>query len=252
MEKAGRLRPITRPGFGRRHKGDESMTNPILIDVALAAVLILFIWLGARKGFILTLCSLVAVVVALVGANLIADALAPTVAQVLQPKLETIIQESLEEKALEVSATDSLAVTDALAALREKGGLYEWAADGLEEVLKNTPGTDAIAHQAAVAASALAEQVARGILFSVAFLLVLIAWTVLSHALDLVSKLPVINSLNHTLGGVIGGVKGLLILYIAAWVLCSLTGKISPETAEKTYLLSFLLQHSPLDLLSLV
>ncbi len=228
------------------------MTNPIIIDLVLAAVLVLFIWLGSRKGFILTLCSLVAVIVALVGANLIADALAPKVAEAIQPRLEQSIQESLEEKALEVSAQDSLGVTEVLAALREKGGLYEWAADSLEGALTVTPGiSESIAHQAAVAASALAEQVARGILFSVSFLLVLVAWFFISHALDLVSKLPVINSLNHTLGGVIGGVKGLVIIYIAAWVLCGLTGTISMETAEGTYLLSFLLAHSPLDLLSL-
>lgn len=227
------------------------MTSPILIDVILAAVLVLFIWLGAHKGFILTLCSLVAVLVALVGANLISDALAPKVAEFIQPRLELSIQQALEEKALEVSAQDGLGVADALAALREKGGLYEWAAQGLEDTLKNVPVADAIAHQAAVAATALAEQLARGILFSVAFLLVLIAWFFVSHALDLVSKLPVINSLNHTLGGVLGGAKGLIILYIAAWILCSLTGTISPETAEETYLLSFLLKYSPLDLLKL-
>ncbi len=229
------------------------MSNPIVIDLILAAVLVLFIWLGAKKGFILTLCSLIAVIVALVGANLIADALAPSVAHVLQPKLETIIQESLEEKALEVSTVDSPEVSDALAALREKGGLYEMAADGLESALKAAPGvSESLAHQAATAAATLTEQLARGVIFAVSFLLVLIAWFFVSHALDLVSKLPVINSLNHSLGGVIGGVKGLLIIYIAAWVLCGLTGTISPETADETRLLSFLLEHSPLELLSIV
>lgn len=227
------------------------MENPILIDLILAAVLLLFIWLGAKKGFVLTLCSLLAVIVALVGANLIADALAPKVAAAIQPHIEQSIQESLEEKALEVSAEDSLGVADALAALREKGGLYEWAADGLEGVLTTTPElSESIAHQAAAAASALAEQVARGILFAAAFLLVLVVWFFVSHALDLVTKLPVINSLNHTLGGVLGAVKGLIILYIAAWVLCSLTGTVSTQTAEKTYVLSFLLTHSPLELVS--
>lgn len=228
------------------------MNDPIVIDLILAAVLVLFIWLGARKGFVLTLCSLLAVIVALVGASLISDALAPKVAQAIQPRLEQSIQESLEEKALEVSAQDSLGVADVLAALREKGGLYQWAADGLEGALNSAPGvSESIAHQAAVAASALAEQLAKGILFSVSFLLVLIAWFFLSHALDLVTKLPVIDSLNHTLGGVLGAVKGLILLYVAAWVLCSLTGTVSAETAEKTYLLSFLLTHSPLDLLRL-
>lgn len=228
------------------------MENPMVIDLILAAVLVLFIWLGAKKGFILTLCSLVAVLVALVGANLIADALAPKVADAIQPKLEQSIQESLEEKALEVSAQDSLGVADALAALREKGGLYEWAAGGLEDILSATPdASESIAHQAAAAASALAEQVARSVLFAVAFLLVLVAWFFLSHGLDLVSRLPVINSLNHTLGAVLGAVKGLLILYIVAWVLCSLTGAVSPATARETRLLAFLLAHGPLELLAL-
>lgn len=227
------------------------MSNPIVIDLILAAVLVLFIWLGSRKGFILTLCSLVAVIVALIGANLISDALAPKAAQAIQPRLEQSIQESLEEKALEVSAEEGLGVAEALAALREKGGLYEWAADSLEGALKSTPDVSgSIARQAAAAASALAEQVARGIIFSLSFLLVLVAWFFISHALDLVSKLPVINSLNHTLGGVIGAVKGLIIIYIAAWVLCGLTGTISMETAEGTYLLSFLLSHSPLDIVT--
>lgn len=228
------------------------MTSPMLIDVILAAVLLFFIWLGAHKGFVLTLCSLVAVIVALVGANLISDALAPKAAEFLQPRLEQSIQQALEEKALEVSAQDGLAVSDVLAALREKGGLYEWAASGLEDTLKNAPtATDAIAHQAALAAAAVAEQVTRGVLFSVAFLLILILWFFVSHALDLVAKLPVINSLNHTLGGVLGGVKGLILLYLAAWILCSLTGTVSPETAKETYLLSFLLKYSPLELLKL-
>ena len=93
------------------------MTFPIIIDFILATVLILFIWLGARRGFILTLCSLAAVIVALVGANLIADALAPKAAQAIQPRLEQSIQESLEQKALEVSAQDGLGVAEALAAL---------------------------------------------------------------------------------------------------------------------------------------
>lgn len=226
------------------------MTFPLIIDLILAGVLLLFIWLGARRGFILTLCSLAAVIVALVGANWVADTLAPKVALAIQPQLEQSIQESLEEKALEVSAQDSLAVTDVLAVLKEKGGLYQWAAQGIEDALRSTPQlSESIAHQAAVAATAVAEQLARGLLFLVFFLLILILWAILSHALDLVSKLPVLDGINRTLGGVLGAVKGLVILYVAAWILCDLTGKIPPETAEQTYLLSFLLTYRPLDLL---
>ncbi|WP_251449160.1 CvpA family protein [Vermiculatibacterium agrestimuris] len=224
---------------------------PIILDILVIAILVLFIVLGAHRGFILTLCSLVAVIVALVGANLLADALAPKMAQALEPRLEQSIQQALEEKAQEVSAVDGLEVADAMAALREKGGLYEWAADSLEEALKSAPVGDAIAHQAAAAATAVAEQLARGVLFSVAFLVILVAWFFLSHALDLVAKLPGLSTLNQTLGGILGLVKGLLILWLLSWILGPLTGVIAAETVAQTHLLLFLTQHGPLELLKL-
>lgn len=226
------------------------MVTPILIDILIVAALVFFAWRGERRGFILTLCSLVAVIVAFAGATIITNAAAPKVAEYIQPRLEQSIQQSLEEKAQEVSAQDSLGVAEAMAALREKGGVYEWAADGLEELLKSSLADD-LTQQAATAAAGVAAQLARSILFPVVFFLLLIAWAVLSHALDLVSKLPVVNSLNHGLGGLLGLVKGLLVVYVAIWVLCGPAGAISPQMVEETHLLRWLNQYSPLDLLKL-
>ena len=224
----------------------------ILIDLVLVAALFLAVARGAKKGFILTLCSLVAVLVAFIGANIVSDAAAPMVADTLQPKLEQSIQEILEERALEVGNTGELAATEALAALREKGGFYELAADGLENFLSlpDLIQSPSVAELAAHAAAAIAAQLAKGLLFVAAFFIILLLWTILSHALDLVSRLPGINALNHTLGGAIGLVKGLIIVYVVVWVLYDLTGYISPETAGQTYLFSFLTQHSPMDLLN--
>ena len=226
------------------------MVTPILIDVLIVAALVFFAWRGERRGFILTLCSLVAVLVAFIGATLITNAAAPKVAEYIQPKLEQSIQQSLEEKAQEVSAVDSLGVTEAMAALREKGGIYEWAADSLEGVLRSTPLlSESIAQQAAKTAAALAGQLSRSILFPIAFLLLLVAWAFISHALDLVSKLPVINSLNHGLGGAIGLVKGVVVVYVAVWLLCGPVGAISPQMAQETHLLRLMTQYDPIGLL---
>ena len=51
------------------------MTSPLVLDLILLAILLFFVLMGAKRGFVLTLCSLVAVVVALVGANFLADTL---------------------------------------------------------------------------------------------------------------------------------------------------------------------------------
>lgn len=225
------------------------MTSAILIDLLLLAVLVVFVLLGIRRGFILTLCSLAAVLVALVGANLAADLLSPKLADALEPRLEQSIQETLEEKAAAVNTDDGqLSATQVLAVLREKGGLYQWAADGLEQVL-DEQFTETTAQVAAAAAASVAQQIARGVLFLAGFFVILLAWTLFSHALDLVARLPGLNSLNRTLGGAAGFLKGVVILYLASWVLCPLTGLVPPETAEQTRLLLFLIQHSPLDFL---
>lgn len=226
------------------------MLDPILIDIVLLAVVILFMALGVHKGGILTLFSLLAVIVALIGGSFLSDLLSPMVSKTLQPILETSIQATIDAQ-IESSAETS--IDTAQEALRDKGGLSQWAADWLEEArgsLGDTVQQD-LAHVVSQAAAAVAGQLARGILFTLGFLLVLILWNILAHALDLVAKLPVLNSLNGTLGGALGLVRGLLIVYTAAWVLCSVTATIPGETVAETYLLKFLIEHSPLELLTL-
>ena len=78
-------------------------------------------------------------------------------------------------------------------------------------------------------------QIARTAIFSVAFIAVLIAWNVLSHALDLVTRLPVLNGLNRWTGAAVGLLKGALVVFIAVWLLKD--SYIPPEAAESTFLL---------------
>ena len=224
------------------------MVTPILIDILIVAALVFFAWRGERRGFILTLCSLVAVLVAFVGATIITNAAAPKVAEYIQPKLEQSIQETLDEKAQEVDLIDYFQAEDVMAALREKGGVYEWAADSLEDILRDADFSS-YTQQAAKTAAALAGQLSRSILFPIVFLLLLIAWFFVSHALDLVSKVPVINSLNHGRGGAIGLIKGVVVVYVAVWLLCGPLGAISPQMTQETHLLRLMTQYDPIGLL---
>lgn len=233
------------------------MTSPIVIDLILLAILLFFMAMGAKRGFVLTFCSLVAVIVALVGANLVADALAPKVADAIQPRLEEAISQQLNEALKDshivgangdvATSPEEVPVIGVLDVLRENK-LYQGFVDSVEQALEEGIATTA-ASAAAQVAAAIAEQLARGLIFLVAFLIVLLAWTLFSHALDLVAKLPGLSSLNGLLGGVVGLVKGLIIAYIAVWVLYALTGTVSQETARQTHLFLFLAQHGPLELL---
>ena len=47
--------------------------SDLIYDLIIAAVLVIFMLMGRRKGFILTLCGLLAVFVAFVGAAFLSD-----------------------------------------------------------------------------------------------------------------------------------------------------------------------------------
>ena len=104
---------------------------------------------------------------------------------------------------------------------------------------------DAAAHAAQALAHFAAVQIARTVIFSIAFFAVLIAWSVLSHTLDLVAKLPVLSTVNAWGGGAVGLVKGALIVFIAVWLLRD--SYIPQEAVEQTRLLKFFCTVSPLS-----
>jgi len=69
----------------------------ILFDLVVLAILAGFTIRGGVRGFVLSLCSLLAVVVAFLGAGAAARALSPMAAEFLEPKFAAVIEERLEE-----------------------------------------------------------------------------------------------------------------------------------------------------------
>ena len=87
------------------------------------------------------------------------------------------------------------------------------------------------------------------ILFVAGFVIVLVAWTVFSHALDLVARLPGLHFLNKTGGALLGLVKGCAILFLCAWVIHYLGHIIPEETVEQTHPSKFFLTTNPVALI---
>lgn len=225
----------------------------ILFDIAIAAILLFFLFQGYQKGFVLTLCGFLAVFVAFIGATLISNALAKPVAQAIVPVIESGIHDTLE-KSIQDSAQSSavlpeeLPLSDVLDALQDSP-LFHSLAQSFQEAVDE--GVETVAASAAQAlAEYIAIQIARTVLFILAFAAVLVGWFLLSHALDLAFKLPVLSTLNHWTGAAVGLIKGGLILFIAAWLLKG--NFIPPQAIESTYLLRFFCTSSPLSLLAML
>ena len=93
----------------------------------------------------------------------------------------------------------------------------------------------------------IALQIAWGVLFVICFVLVLVAWHFLSHALNLAFKLPVLSTLNHWAGAGMGLIKGAALLFIACWLLRSM---IPQEAVDGTMLLHFFCTTNPFALMA--
>ena len=79
------------------------MTTPVIIDMIAAAVLIAAAAWGAHRGLFRALAGLAVVIVALVGAAVIANALAAPAARLVTP----LIRESIETRVDEAMAQQS-------------------------------------------------------------------------------------------------------------------------------------------------
>lgn len=230
--------------------------NYILFDAAIALILLVFLWRGHSKGFVLTLCGFLALFVAFLGASFAADLLAPTVSKAIAPAIEdgllrNTIQSYYQFATPESSAEadtffSSLPLEDTVAALQGTA-LYKGLADAFQAAVEQ-----GVAEVTTNAVRALAEfmalKIAHTILFLAAFVAILVGWWLLSHALDLAFKLPVLSTLNHWAGAAVGLLKGALFLFIAAWLLKD--SLIPAQAIEHTLLLKFFCTASPLSLLA--
>lgn len=201
----------------------------LLLDLVLLGLLVFSFVMGVRRGFLLSLCSLLAVLVALLGGWY----LAAHWSQPLEERLEPVILETLTQQEAEEETTSPLP-------------------DNLPQALQDQAAQTAQDWKNATLAQAaafLAGAAAKVILFLAGFFVVLLLWNLLFHALNLVAKLPGLHGLNKFFGGALGLVKGLLLLMLARWVLCDLLGWIPADVTRDSILLSLLPSLDLFDLL---
>ena len=234
------------------------MTTPVIIDAVAVAILAFFVLWGAHQGLLRSLAGLLTIVVALVGAGLIAGALADSAARLAGPLVEERIRTQVDEA---ITAQSSQKVE--MPELDVEGGDEEFdiqdllALMGLDQDVRDSL-TEEIQEKAVDAgttiAAAVVESVVRSVLYGVVFLLSFLALTVLLKlaigALDLVAKLPGLHLLN-TLGGAAAGlIQGVVLAFLAIWIARRLGVSFETETVAQTHILHFFTTNTPLSALS--
>ena len=232
------------------------MTTTVIIDVIAAAVLIAAAAWGAHRGLFRSLAGLAVVIVALVGAAVIANTLAAPAARLVTPVsregIETRVDEAMAQQSQEVQmpeedVDEGFAIADLLALM----GLDEDVRDSLarqtEEKIQDTGVSLAMA-----VVESVAESILYAALFLLSFVVLTIALKLLIRALDLVLQLPGLHLVNSLGGGLIGLAEGALALFLAIWVLRRFGVSFETDTVSATHILKFFATHTPLSALSLL
>ncbi len=230
-----------------------------IIDIVIILVLAFYVWRGAKKGLILTLFSLLAIFVAFFGAKAVAANFAKPVANIIRPSIQLTIEGVITGKtpadlpaaspapsgsqpdtspapseSPEASPENPPAgngdftlqqILDLMGENEVFSGLRGFLEDAIEEKTLEVTTT------AAAAVSAyLARLIATALLFGLSFLLILLLWFLISRALDLAFKLPLLSAVNGIGGGLIGLIKGALVVMVVVW-LARLAGFITDANA---------------------
>ena len=183
------------------------------MNIALIIVLLILIvsaLYGRKAGLIKTVFSLFSMIAAI----LLTSFISPQVSKVLQEneavmeymsgKVEAVLPlEELGNKITDqLSFVDSLPIPEAMkTSIIENNNSDAYAEMAVDNF------TTYITH-------AIANIVLNAIAFIVTFIVIIIILNIICSVLNIISKLPILNQINKTAGMLVGGVQGLIIIWV--------------------------------------
>lgn len=195
------------------------MSN-IVVDIVIVLILVFFAWRGAKKGLILTLFGMLGLVVALLGARFVSNTFYEPVSDIIEPGIYQNVK-NLEDQALKSFDldVDFDSSVEGLVELLKEQEVFPGFVDLLETSLEEEEFSAAPELSAAEnLATYLADLISRLVLFALSFIVILLLWFLISRALDLAFKLPILSAVNMVGGLILGLIKAIVIVMVLVWV----------------------------------
>ncbi len=220
----------------------------LIIDIVLIIIIALCIYTGYKNGFIKTVLKLFSGVAAF----LFAYIFSPILSKLFYNATFGTIKSVISEKLLDAAESDGVSsLFSENGAISELGKLIESCGLSIDE-LKTLASSFTSAEDISVSlAEKIAAPAANAISYVIAFIILfiigVIAVTVLSGALNLVSKLPVINGANKLLGLLLGILTAIVFSTVYMTVIklsVPYLSVVSPDTfpsdvLDKAYVFNF-------------
>ncbi len=228
------------------------MNISVMMDVVIAAVLIIFAAAGWKNGLIRSLVGLAAMILAVVLSAQLSRAAAPElVDRYLRPATYAAIEERAEELSAgaEVSSMEELRqnLYQVLEAI-PNDFIREHTQGALDSVLPpgetlggavRMPLEELGRDMADAVLDTLVRDVLQSVLCGVLFVVLSIVFRLAARVLRIVEKIPGVRQLNELGGALAGFGKGAILVCLAVWVLRQ-TGALTAEMAEGSLVLGLL------------
>ncbi|MDR2360621.1 MAG: CvpA family protein [Oscillospiraceae bacterium] len=219
----------------------------LAIDLIIVAIMGLFIWKGWRKGLILGLSGVIALVVAFTGSSFIArnfsDELVPALAPFISGEVDKAI-DSAQSK-FDANPQGDAASSVSESAVAELGILGSTASKISEEVTKSVNEVGTRLKEAME--DRITSSLAYAVVLIVSFILILILFAIVANLVNFAFRLPGLSIINGVGGAVLGFVKGLLLCFVIAWAIGFLGIVIPSDILRGTVVLSWLMKTNPIS-----
>lgn len=203
-----------------------------IVDIILLIVIFVMILAGIKNGFVRCVLSIVAFTLAFAAAVFLSEPAAQTVYDnFAKEPIESAIAESITDTGTAQTAADSTqAVIDSLpeavvSAASSLGIDVSQLAEQAGSINLNT--SDMAAELTDKVAQPIALTVLKVIAFAVIFLILNLVLQIAVSVISRLFDLPVLKTFNRTLGGVLGAVKGLLLVTVLAVLLDASTAFVT-------------------------
>ncbi len=183
----------------------------MIVDIIIAAVAVLFAFIGWKRGFLLSVYSLLSMVIAVALSCMLSPAVSSLLDSAgLNAKIESGITEYLDGSLADKFGADAdVSAEDAANELN----LPSFITDKISGSVKDKTHDGIHAVSSGIAAEA-ADLACRMTAFTVVFILVFIIMVILKTVLKIASRLPVLKQANALLGLIAGIAEGIIVICI--------------------------------------
>lgn len=221
--------------------------SAIVIDLLIAAIVALSVYLGWKKGMVRSLLALAATILAILAASQIADIVTDlAIEKLIRPAAKTAIEDYLQDMAhdivLDSPVKDLENVIDAIEndLVREKAREMLASMEISNDTIVITTKDDLAGVSKQIVDTVLngvVRDIISAIISILCFALLSLALRPVIWVIEQAFRLPLLRQVNQFGGLVSGAVKGIVLVFIAVWAFRMAQLYVTDEVVSRSFLL---------------